>query len=278
MNDNPSENNQKKRELSLGIISVFAKKWRGIAGSFCGAIIFYTCIPLPMDWPIEFGRIARWCPLVGLILGASLGLMDEGFDWLGFPNLVRSILIVAIAVGLTGGLHLDGVSDTADGLAVTDPERRLVVMKDSLTGAFGVMAIALVLLLKFAALSELGSERGFCLMVAMGWGRWGQVAAIAFYPYLRAEGKGAFHTATFKFPQDLLLGLFFLLLFSLAFTFWQPQFWLLILQSTILGLAIALLTGWWFAKQLGGHTGDSYGAIVEWTEALVLCGLTVWFN
>jgi adenosylcobinamide-GDP ribazoletransferase len=205
-------------------------------------------------------------------------LIDWGLGGLGFPNLVRSILIVAIAVGLTGGLHLDGVSDTADGLAVTDPERRLLVMKDSLTGAFGVMAIALVLLLKFAALSELGSERGFCLMVAMGWGRWGQVAAIAFYPYLRAEGKGAFHRETFKFPQDLLFGLFFLLLFSSGFILWQPQSWLLTLQSTLLGLAIALLTGWWFAKQLGGHTGDSYGAIVEWTEALILCGLTIWFN
>jgi adenosylcobinamide-GDP ribazoletransferase len=249
-----------------------------VVSSFGGAMIFYTRIPLPEVWPIQFERIARWCPLIGLMLGASLGLMDWGLIWLGFPNLVRSIFIVAIAVGLTGGLHLDGVSDTADGLAVTDPERRLVVMKDSLTGAFGVMAIALVLLLKFAALSELGSERWFCLMVAMGWGRWGQVAAIAFYPYLRAEGKGAFHTETFKFPQDLLLGLFFLLLFSLGFAFWQPQFWLLILQSTLLGFAIALLTGWWFAKRLGGHTGDSYGAIVEWTEALILSGLTVWFN
>jgi adenosylcobinamide-GDP ribazoletransferase len=103
-------------------------------------------------------------------------------------------------------------------------------------------------------------------------------SAIAFYPYLRAEGKGSFHRETFKFPQDLLLGLFFLFLFSLGFTFWQPQFWLLTLQSSILGCAIALLTGWWFAKRLGGHTGDSYGAIVEWTEALILCGLTVWFN
>ena len=69
-----------------------------------------------------------------------------------------------------------------------------------------------------------------------------------------------------------------MILFSLGFIFWQPQFWLLTLQSTLLGFAIALLTGWWFAKRLGGHTGDSYGAIVEWTEALVLCGLTVWFN
>ena len=278
MTNNLSKSNKNDEELSPGISPNWTAKWGSVVSSVGGAMIFYTRIPLPEVWPIQFERIARWCPLIGLMLGASLGLMDWGLIWLGFPNLVRSIFIVAIAVGLTGGLHLDGVSDTADGLAVIDPERRLVVMKDSLTGAFGVMAIALVLLLKFAALSELGSERGFCLMLAMGWGRWGQVAAIAFYPYLRAEGKGAFHTATFKFPQDLLLGLFFLLLFSLAFTFWQPQFWLLTLQSTLLGAAIALLTGWWFAKQLGGHTGDSYGAIVEWTEALILCGLTAWFN
>ena len=278
MNNNLSKSNKNNEELSEVISSDWTAKWRELVRSFGGAMIFYTCLPLPTACPIQFDRIARWCPFVGLILGASLGLLDGGLGWLGFPNLVRSSLIVAIAVGLTGGLHLDGVSDTADGLAVTDPERRLVVMKDSLTGAFGVMAIALVLLLKFAALSELGSARWFCLMLAMGWGRWGQVAAIAFYPYLRAEGKGAFHRETFKFPQDLLFGLFFLLLFSLAVSFWQPQLWLLTLQSTILGSAIALLTGWWFAKQLGGHTGDSYGAIVEWTEALILCGLTVWFN
>lgn len=278
MTNNLSKSNKNNEELSPGISPNWTGKWGSVVSSFGGAMIFYTRIPLPEVWPIQFERIARWCPLIGLMSGASLGLMDWGLIWLGFPNLVRSIFIVAIAVGLTGGLHLDGVSDTADGLAVTDPERRLVVMKDSLTGAFGVMAIALVLLLKFAALSELGSERWFCLMVAMGWGRWGQVAAIAFYPYLRAEGKGAFHTETFKFPQDLLLGLFFLILFSSGFTLWQPQSWLLTLQSTLLGAAITLLTGWWFAKQLGGHTGDSYGAIVEWTEALILCGLTVWFN
>jgi adenosylcobinamide-GDP ribazoletransferase len=253
-------------------------KWHRLGQSFLGAIIFYTQIPLPPSWPIQFDRIACWCPLIGLMLGAILGLVDGGLTWLGLPNLVRSILVITLAVGLTGGLHLDGVSDTADGLAVTDPERRLAVMKDSLTGAFGVMAVMLVLLLKFAALSELGSERWFCLMLAMGWGRWGQVAAIAFYPYLRAEGKGAFHTATFKFPQDLLLGLFFLLLLSIGFILWQPQFWLLGIQVTILGSAIALSISWWFARQLGGHTGDSYGAIVEWTEALILCGLTAWFN
>lgn len=246
--------------------------------SFLGAIVFYTRFPLPLSWPIQFERIARWCPLIGLILGAILGLFDWILIWLGFPNLVRSILIVAISVWLTGGLHLDGVGDTADGLAVTDPQRRLEVMKDSTTGAFGVMAIALVLLLKFAALSSLNSERWFCLMLAMGWGRWAQVAAIAFYPYLRAEGKGAFHRTTFKFPQDLLLSLFFLVLLNIGYVFLQPEHWLLGIQITILGTAIALLTGKWFADQLGGHTGDTYGAIVEWTEALILCGLTVWFN
>lgn len=278
MSDNSSENNKQNGESSPRRFPLFSVKWQESGASFLGAIIFYTCIPLPASWPIRFDRIARWCPFIGLILGAILALFDGGLTWLGFPNLVRSILIVSVGVGLTGGLHLDGVSDTADGLAVTDPERRLAVMKDSLTGAFGVIAIALVLLLKFAALSELESDRWFCLMLAMGWGRWGQVAAIAFYPYLRAEGKGALHRETFKSPQDLLLGLFFLLLLSSGYGLIQPEHWLLVIQSTILASAIALLTGWWFAKQLGGQTGDTYGAIVEWSEALILCGLTAWFN
>ncbi|MEB3312324.1 MAG: adenosylcobinamide-GDP ribazoletransferase [Snowella sp.] len=246
--------------------------------SFWGSILFYTKLPLPSWFPIEFDRIARWCPVIGLILGASLGGIDWGLTFLGFPPLVRSVSIVALGVSLTGGLHLDGVSDTADGLAVTDPARRLAVMKESTTGAFGVMAIALILLLKSAALSELMTNRGLVLMLAMGWARWGQVAAITFYPYLRSEGKGALHRETFKFPQDLLLGLFFLVLFSAVWIYWQPQQWLVILITTLLSAAIALLTGWWFNRQFGGQTGDTYGAIVEWSEALILCSLTIWFS
>jgi adenosylcobinamide-GDP ribazoletransferase len=98
------------------------------------------------------------------------------------------------------------------------------------------------------------------------------VGAIAFYPYLKSEGKGAFHKKALKLPQDLILGLLFLLGLGVVQGFYFNSW--VALGSGTMGGAIALLTGYWFYCQLGGHTGDTYGAVVEWTEALILCGLT----
>ncbi|MGH2412809.1 MAG: adenosylcobinamide-GDP ribazoletransferase [Microcystaceae cyanobacterium] len=234
--------------------------------TFLAAVVFYTKIPLPKNWTLEFQRIARWSPLVGLLIGGLLGLIDISLGQFGFPILTRSALIVALWIVLTGGLHLDGAIDTADGLAVLEPQRRLQVMQDSTVGAFGVIAAAVILGLKITALSDLLSYRWLGLMLAAGWGRWGQVVAIAFYPYLKPSGKGAFHKQFIRLPQDILGG--FLILLGLNGLWWR------VIAIPIAGCAIALLTGFWFYRRLGGQTGDTYGAIVEWTEALFLCLLT----
>jgi adenosylcobinamide-GDP ribazoletransferase len=242
--------------------------------SFLGAVTFYTTIPLPSSWPLEFRGIARWAPLIGLLIGGLLGIVDTVLQQVGVPILTRSALIVVCWIALTGGLHLDGAMDTADGLAVQDPQRRLEVMVDSATGAFGAMAAVALLLLKTAALTNIEAYRWFALMMAAGWGRWGQVAAIAFYPYLKPTGKGAFHKEAIRTPQDILLGLFLLLgLCGLAIRLDQGSIWTTLVMA-VGGSAIALMIGAWFHHQLGGHTGDTYGAVVEWTEALFLCLLT----
>lgn len=246
--------------------------------SLLAAVTFYTIIKIPPHWQLNFQRISRWAPLIGLLIGGILGIFDFILSHLGMPGLTRSVIIVASWVGLTGGLHLDGVIDTADGLAVLDPKRRLAVMQDSVTGAFGVMAAAIVLLLKSAALTDLSSCRWLGLMVAAGWGRWGQVAAIAFYPYLKPTGKGAFHKQTIRLPQDLFLGVVILLGLSVFFILLEPNRWWIALVVVITGGVLALLTGFWFFRQLGGHTGDTYGAVVEWTEAFLICFLTCLFN
>ncbi|MCZ8046115.1 MAG: adenosylcobinamide-GDP ribazoletransferase [Microcystis aeruginosa K13-05] len=234
--------------------------------SFLGAIAFYTIIPVPIAWP-DFGRIARWIALVGLFLGLILVLLDITLAGLGMPPLTRAVVLVGVWVYLTGGLHLDGVSDTADGLAVTDPQRRLLVMADSVTGAFGVMAVTMVLLLKIAALTDLSDNRALALILAPIWGRWGQVMAIALYPYLKPTGKGAFHKVAFCLPWDcggVIWGLIAL---------FGGLRWGIIAISA--GIALALLTGYWLYRRLRGHTGDTYGAVVEWTEALFLVFLTI---
>lgn len=246
---------------------------RDAIASACSAVIFYTIIPLPAEWTYNWSRTARWCPIVGLLIGSLLSLLEIILS--GLPNLTRSALIMTVWVGITGGLHLDGAMDTADGLSVTDSQRRLEVMRDSATGAFGAIAAVIVLLLKTVSLSETTLPVWLVLLSATGWARWGQVWAIAFYPYLREEGKGAFHKENLRLPQDLLLGLVCLLGFSSLWFTVGYLFWWQIVAIVLGNMAIALLTGYWFDRQLGGHTGDTYGAVVEWSEALILCWLTV---
>lgn len=250
-------------------------RWVGqVWRSLISAVTFYTSIPIPAGWALEFRGIARWAPVIGLLIGGILGILDAGLQKLGVPILTRSALVVVSWIALTGGLHLDGIMDTADGLAVQDRQRRLEVMADSATGAFGAMAAVALLLLKTAALTDIETDRCVALMASAGWGRWGQVVAIALYPYLKPTGKGAFHKEAIRTPQDILLGLLVLLgLCGLPLLLNQSSGWVS-LQMVVGGCAIAFLTGAWFHRQLGGHTGDTYGAVVEWTEALFLCLLT----
>ena len=239
-----------------------------------GAVTFYTCIPIPAGWVLKFRGIARWAPLIGLLIGGILGIVDAGLQQLSVPILTRSALVVVSWIFLTGGLHLDGAMDTADGLAVQDRQRRLDVMVDSATGAFGAMAAVALLLLKTAALTDIEAYRYIALMASAGWGRWGQVVAIALYPYLKPTGKGAFHKEAIRTPQDILIGLSVLLgLCGFPLLLNKDNGWLS-LQMIVGGSAIAFFTGAWLHRQLGGHTGDTYGAVVEWTEALFLCLFT----
>lgn len=237
---------------------------------FLAAITFYTCLPIPVNRTLEFNRVSRLAPLIGLLVGGLLSLLDVGLQTLGMPNLTRSTVVVLTWVAITGGLHLDGAMDTADGLAVLDPPRRLQVMADSHSGAFGVMAAIAIVLLKTAALSDLSQSRWLLLLLAAGWGRWGQQVAIARYPYLKPDGKGAFHKAALPSLWHTIPSLLLLLGLSVLPALIQPSQWTQCLATALVGGAIALITAAWFHTQLGGHTGDTYGAVVEWTEALFL--------
>jgi len=248
--------------------------WQGLRLELVAAITFYTCIPIPVTGNLDFQGVARLAPMVGLMIGGILGLVDAGLHQLGIPVLTRSALVVASWIAITGGLHLDGAMDTADGLAVQDPQRRLQVMADSATGAFGAMAALGILLLKTTALTDLHSYRWLALMAASGWGRWGQQVAIAQYSNLKPTGKGALHKAAIRSLLDVLPGLLLLMSLSGLEILLDRDRTFVAVGMALAGGAIAVLIGAWFNHQLGGHTGDTYGAVVEWTEALFLCLLT----
>ncbi len=241
-----------------------------------GALVFYTIIPLPTAWPLAFQRIARWATWVGLLIGFLLAGTNFLLLQVPLSSFLRGVLVLAVWITITGGLHLDGVMDTADGLAVPDPERRLAVMSDSRTGAYGVMAATVLILLKVGAIADLSSLQSCgVLILSPIWGRWAQLVAIARYPYLKAEGKGAFHRRSLQLPQDLWPSLLLLTATGMIPILVEPRQWPSHLGSFCLGLVLSWGVGAWFYQRLRGMTGDSYGAVVEWTEALLICCLSV---
>jgi adenosylcobinamide-GDP ribazoletransferase len=241
--------------------------FRVILEEFLAAVIFYTVIPLPGSWPTRFYGIARYAPWVGFLLGSLLLVVLVVLGVFNMPFLTASAVVLSVWVGVTGGLHLDGAMDTADGLAVLDADRRLIVMADSRSGAFGVMAAGLILILKLTALSELDAL--WTLPLVCAWGRWAQLAAIVRHPYIKPQGKGAFHRQQIRSPRSALVNLCVLLGLSILLGGYG---------GGCFGLgcgAIGLFVGDWFNRALGGQTGDTYGAIVEWTEVGALL-LGVW--
>ncbi len=249
--------------------------WKNQVLKLVASVIFYTAIPMPYVDKLEFGEVARLAPAIGVIIGGILGLFDTVANFLGIPVLTRSALLIVSWIGITGGLHLDGAMDTADGLAVTDKERRLEVMSDSATGAFGAMAGIVLVLLKTVALTDIQENRWLILMAACAWARWGQIFAIARYDYLKPTGKGAFHKQAIRSYKDVLPSVLLLLSLSCVKLLFSKHDLILPIAMPLAGITFAFLTGAWFNYKLGGHTGDTYGAVVEWTEALFLCAMTV---
>ena len=100
--------------------------------------MFYTILP---QWPLlkpRFKRIARFAPLIGVLIGfvqSFFWLVFKYFDW---PNTSIALISIAISICITGGLHIDGLMDTADGIGA-GPSKRIEAMKDSRVGAIGCL-------------------------------------------------------------------------------------------------------------------------------------------
>ncbi|MCP9849620.1 adenosylcobinamide-GDP ribazoletransferase [Cyanobium sp. Morenito 9A2] len=240
----------------------------GWLGDLAGAWIFYSVLPLGA-WPRpRFERIARFAPWVGLVIGSLQALLW----WASvgrIPVAAQVALVVALGLWLSGGLHMDGAMDTADGLGAGP--RCLEAMEDSRVGAAGVLALVQLLLLRAAALFSLAALVPalvpFALIAASVWGRMAPLVAMERFPYLRPEPEGSagFHRRHWRGlgrelrPSLVLLG------------FWAGLgavgAWPGVLWS---GGLPALLVPLGLGRRLGGHSGDSYGACVEWSEALAL--------
>lgn len=218
-------------------------------------------------------------PLVGLILGAALA----GFNRVvGFwPPVLADALTVALLVVLTRGLHLEGLADTADGLAGgMGSGRALEIMKDHNSGAFAVMAVALDLLLRWAALMSLapGLKPAALILMATA-GRWSMVVATYKSPYARPRDEGGDSPTGLARPFTEELGS--LELVGAGLTALAAGVFFLGARGFML-LAGAGVLAWLFRlyliRRLGGITGDTLGATGEMTEVGLLLAMAGMFG
>lgn len=239
-----------------------------IAGEIRQALIFLTVLPFratTIVTPQELGRSMAFFPLIGLGLGFLLAAVNYGLTTL-FPPTVCALLILLLLIYCTGALHLDGAADTADGMyGLRDRATRLRIMKDSRVGAMGVVALIVLLLLKFATLATIPAPAQWRVLIALPIvGRWTMVALAVLAPYARSEGGTGSSFVECAGRRELLIATvlstaLFLALFGL---------WGLTLSAALALLVI--LVERYFRKHLGGVTGDILGASCEWSEVLFL--------
>jgi adenosylcobinamide-GDP ribazoletransferase len=237
------------------------------------ALGFLTRLPVPGAGSLAPGALARaavWFPLVGVLVGAALGGTRLLAD-LALSPLAATVLAVAVAIALTGGLHEDGLGDTADGLgAHASRERRLEIMRDSRLGTFGVLAVVLAVLLAVALLASLDGEA--CLRAAIAahaLARWSMLAVAAFSPPARAAGDGPSAGALLR-VGPLRLAVATAIAVGAAFAAAGPGPGLVALGAA--ALAGAALAGW-ATRAVGGVTGDVLGAVGKAAELGCLVAL-----
>ncbi len=210
-----------------------------------------------------FAEALGWYPFAGLLIGALLAALDRALGEL-LPVGPTAVLLVATLALVSGGLHLDGVADTADGLAVQgDRARRLTVMGEGTTGPAGVMALVLVLLAEWSALANLPEDaRVAALVAAPAIARWTVVPVGLLFRPARAGGLGrAIHAGIWPLAAPLAT----ILAIVVGAATFGPSGLVLVIVA---GVAATLVAGA-AARMLGGVTGDVFGAAIEVAQVAV---------
>ncbi len=241
---------------------------------------FITRLPLHLspEQPdeIDLSCLSAYLPAVGLFIGALLLACASALNALQAGTILSAAVLTVAWLLITGGIHFDGLMDTADGIfSHRDQKRMLEIMSDSRVGNFGAMTGWCTLLLKFAALTTLTWPLSApVLLVVPAWARWCETYAIGAFPYLREQGMGKIWHDTTRFPQDIILasGSPFLAIIACQFLGWQMA-----ALSAIFAVVSGMATSYWLNSIIKGQTGDTYGACVELSEtgALLLTALCI---
>ena len=236
------------------------------------ALRFLSILPIPGKAEVterQLGRATAWYPVVGVLLGALLYGCAYLFSRLWSP-LSTACLCLAVWTLFTRGLHLDGLADTFDGLGGgVHRDKRLAIMKDSRVGVFGVLALCIVLLGKFAFLTELvGVFRIREIILVPTLGRWSMLLAMFSFPSAVPAGLGYRVKQHCRLPQLIFGTVVAVVCAWLCLGLWGLA---VLAAVAVISAAMGLL----FLRKIGGCTGDSYGALCEISEVVALAVLAV---
>lgn len=250
------------------------------------AFQFFTRIPIPMLIDFEGDTLKRgtlYLPFIGAVLGGLLYLFGLSVIYI-FPPMIAASLTLCFCVYLTGGLHLDGLLDTADGVySQRTGSEMLRIITDSRIGAFGAIVGILMLLLKFSLFYALFDKNLFSglIILPMIWSRFVLIITIITQPYYSEEdGIGGLYAGM----TQIHIYITFALALSLSGLVWliSPvtffNYASLICAMLASNLLVMYLVARQLKKQLGGLTGDNYGAINELCEIASLLVLVAILN
>jgi len=222
--------------------------------------------------PEELGRSIGYFPVVGIIIGLILA----GLNWLLgllLPSIVVNALLIVSMVVISGALHLDGFVDTCDGIAGHKTvEDRWRVMHDSRAGAFGIVGVFLLLLIKYVSLNSVPENLLMVTLVLMPVvSRWAMVYTVFAYPYARPAGLGKIfkqEASWQRFTAATLIAL--AVAIGLARLANMTYFYLagLVIMISIWVIVVGMAA--YLKRKFSGLTGDTYGAISEVTEVCAL--------
>ena len=241
------------------------------------AIRFLTIVPLPGGGDgtaDELAGATPFFPVVGLLVGGVMAASAIGL-WFLFPPMLAAVLLVVLMLGVSGGFHLDGLSDTADGFFSSRPRDRILeIMKDSHTGVMGVIAIVGVVLLKVAAVASLPelqvAKVAFLMPLA---GRCALVIGVNLLPNARArlqQGADGGLGGIFCGSRSLLQ-----IIWALTILFgatWIALQWAGLIAAVLTLVVIVAFSAHCYRK-IGGATGDTLGATCELAETAIAVSL-----
>jgi adenosylcobinamide-GDP ribazoletransferase len=235
------------------------------------ALAFLTRLPVPAGPDPRLDRAAAWFPVVGLVVGGIAAGVRALADQV-LPPAPATLLAVAAAILVTGGLHEDGLADVADGLgAHTSRERRLEILKDPRVGTFGALALILAVGLVVTTVASLGTEHAArTLIAAHVLARWAILPISRALPPARPGGAGALLRVT---TPVLIVATVLAVAAALVAATPGPG------AAALAAAAVAVVAaGVALRRGLGGVTGDGYGATAKLAELAVCATLAAWWS